>query len=236
MTFRDRMDRTWGLAAAVLVVALLAGGAFVAFLGRSTTNEPAAPQPVASGSTSEVATGPAPSDTEQQIPLKTPAGVKWELFRGAALPTGAGAGPTRVDGPVAAGFARTPLGALLALEQISARFAIAPDGGWRTVTMQQVVPSLGRDNYLKSREGQGDLPIPAEGWAQYVGFRFVTYTPDVAAIQLVNRNPSGSLKVSTSSVRWIDGDWKLEMQPDGSPDTGAMVVDDLSGFISFGGA
>ena len=80
-----------------------------------------------------------------------------------------------------------------------------------------------------------DTPDPPGTYGQTAGFRFVAFTPDVASIQLVTRFPtSGSLQIVTVTVKWVDGDWRLELQPDGGSSPTAQRISDLDGFVVWG--
>jgi hypothetical protein len=144
------------------------------------------------------------------VPTTAPVDVTWELFRGVALPTSPVHGPTRIDGPVHSGFARTPTGALLADAQINMRRFITPGDDWVDVTQAQLLPGVGRDAYVNLRSRVSD-ELPPEGLAQYIGFRFITYTPDLAVISLATRGDSGVVQAGTDTLRWVDGDWRLEI-------------------------
>ena len=160
--------------------------------------------------------------------------MTWALFQGVALPASQTAGPSRVAGPVYAGYARTPAGALVASEQIGVRHLITPGNGWRRVVEQQVVPGPGVDVFVAERARVTDFTPPGT-FGQTAGFRFVTYSPDVAVIQFVSRFADGSLQVTTSTVRWVTGDWKLQLQQDGSESPTAQSVGSLAGFVPWGG-
>jgi hypothetical protein len=43
------------------------------------------------------------------------------------------------------------------------------------------------------------------------------------------------MSVVTETVRWVDGDWKLELQPDGSTTPSRQSVTSVAGFIPWGG-
>ena len=236
-----RVRRTSIGVAAVVVVLIVAAGLFLAVRGGGssprTLPAPAAgssPLPAA-GASSPAAGGRAgPTDSEQRVPTTTPRGVTWSLYDGVALPFSAAAGPTRVDGPVAAGYAHTPLGALVAAEQIDSRSFVTPRGGWRQVTEQQVLPGPGRTAYIAARTKVSDEP-PAAGLGQTAGFRFVTYSPDVAVIEYASKFPDGHLQATTSTVRWSAGDWRLELQPDGSTSPTVQPISELTGYVPWAG-
>lgn len=173
------------------------------------------------------------------VPTSTPSDMSWSLFDGIALPSSVTAGPTRVDGAVHAGFAHTPEGALIADAQIAVRYLATPGTGWRDVLAQQVVQGPGVEAYTKERiaAGLGNVAhVDTAGVGQIVGFRFVTYTPSVAVIQVVVRFPSsGQYQVATNTVDWLDGDWKLQLLPDGSSASTIQQVNDLAGFVPWSG-
>lgn len=185
-----------------------------------------APRPTAK------ATTPLPTT----LPTAAPEGVSWSFFQGYALPSSKTAGPLRVNGPVHAGYAQSPEGALLAAVQIDARRLLTEGNSWRRVVEEQTVPSAGQDAFVEARATVDDVPVVPGEASQIAGFRFVTYSPDVAVIQFASRGQNGVLEVATNTVRWQDGDWKLEFQPDGGTSTPLQPAPDLAGFTIWGGS
>ena len=235
MTDNKRKSRVVLAAAALLVLVGLSAVALL--LGRGDGREPST-GPVVTGPSSAAepevsATAPPALDAE---PLAAaPEGVAWELFQGVALPTSRTDGPTRIDGPVHAGFSRTPTGALLADAQINYRTLVDTDvENLRQVSEAQLAEGPGRTAYLNllgQLEGRNDPP--ASGYAQIVGFRFITYTPDLAVISLATRDNAGRIQVTTDTLQWVDGDWRLELPPTGLQQP--QVVQDLTGYIPWSG-
>jgi hypothetical protein len=180
-----------------------------------------------------------PASVGTAVPTSAPSDISWSLFDGIALPSSSTAGPTRVDGAVHAGFAHTPEGALIADAQIAVRYLATPGTGWRDVLAQQVVPGPGVKAYSQERTaaGLGNVEhVDTAGVGQIVGFRFITYTPSVAVIQMAVRFPSsGQYQVATNTVDWLDGDWKLQLLPDGSSASTVQQVNDLAGFVPWSG-
>ncbi len=231
----------------VIGAALLAlAGALVAVvvIGSGRGRHPAVappPAPAAAGGQSTASSpvvappaGSSPTDRDLSIPVTTPAGLTWSLWHGEWEPYSRTAGPSHVDGAVAAGYARTPLGALIAAQQIGTRHLISPNGGWRTVTLAQVLPGTGRDRFLAARAAVSDDP-PAEGLAQPVAFRYVSWTRDQAVLQAVVRVPGrDGFQVTTSTLFWADGDWRLQLQPDGGESPIATQVPTPTGFVLWG--
>jgi len=140
-----------------------------------------------------------------------------------------------VTGDVARRYAHTAEGALLAAVQIGVRYLVAPD--WRAVVNVQVASGPGRDAYLALRQadpvGANATATPG-GYLQIAGFEEVTYSPATAVVQLLSRG-TGTYQVVTDTVVWQDGDWRLELQPDGSASPTAQQVGSAAGFIAFGG-
>lgn len=225
----------WVALALTLLLALAA--VLVITRGGGDQSDPAA-EPGASGLPRSPGTGD-PTATSDPVlatePLTAaPSGVQWELFQGVALPTSEAAGPSRVDGPVHAGFARTPTGALLAAAQIQYRSLVTPSlAGLQTVVDEQVVDGPGRTAYLNLISQLTDFEPPAEGFTQIIGFRYVTYSPDLAVITLATRGNSGKIQTGTDTLRWVDGDWQLELPANGLQQP--QVVQDLSGFVPWSG-
>ena len=231
----DRQGRGWTVAAAAVVALIVLAGVVVVLVTRESPQPPGAQQPATSAAPSASPAGPStPPATELAVPTAAPAGVSWSLFQGVALPSSPTAGPSRTEGPVHAGYAHTPEGALLAAVQVGYRHLITPRQGWRQVVQQQVVPGPGRDAFVRARAQVTTDEVPAGTYGQVAGFRFVTYSPDTAVIQFGTRFRSGTLQVTTSTVRWADGDWKLHLQPDGSASPTAQRVDNLAGFVAWG--
>jgi hypothetical protein len=197
------------------------------------TSESPLPSNPAIGTTTATGTAEA---TAVETP---PPDVSWALFDGIALPTSSTAGPTHVLGAVHAGFAHSPEGALIADTQIAVRYLATPGTGWRDVLSEQVVPGPGVNAYSKAREASGlaDVQrVDTAGVGQIVGFRFITYTSSVAVIQIVVRFPSsGQYQVATNTVDWLNGDWKLQLLPDGSSASTVQTINDLAGFVAWSG-
>jgi hypothetical protein len=66
------------------------------------------------------------------------------------------------------------------------------------------------------------------------GFRYLSYTDDAAVIGLVRRTPQGSFAMTTLTVRWVDGDWKLVAPPAGHWPAVTTTMTDLTGIVAWG--
>jgi hypothetical protein len=181
-----------------------------------------------SGSACHVPTG------SQAVPQYTPQGITWQLYQTVALPYSNTAGPMIVDGGVARCYAHDPLGALLAASQIPYRYLISPD--WRQVVQLQVTPGKGRQVYVAERSKVTNASGNQPGeYNQLAGFKFVTYSPAVAVVEIVTKNGNGGLQAGPDTVEWSDGDWKLQLQPDGSSSAQELPVTSLVGFATWSG-
>lgn len=230
-----------GTAAAVAVAVLvLLAAAAVALSGDRTpdpSNAAGLPAAPLRAPVSPAAGGPLPDDAAPAGPLLTAPSVSWELVTGVAVPVSATAGPHAVVGPVHAGFERSQTGALLAAAQISTRSVVTSGDGWRDVVARQVLPGAGRDVYSRLR-ALVDADAPPGTYGQFAGFRIIASTPDVAVVQLVTRfgaDASEALQVMAVTVKWVEGDWRLELQPDGGISPTGQLVSDLDGFVVWGG-
>ena len=140
------------------------------------------------------------------------------------------------DGLVA-GWAHTPRGAVLAALNIYARVLLAGDGQWQVLLDRTVLPGPGRDVLASyHRQSTGQLRAPDGGFEQIAGFRVISYDPNVAVVSVASqRLPTDPIQVTTSTVRWADGDWKAQLEPDGGESGYATQIPDLAsaGFVPF---
>jgi hypothetical protein len=170
----------------------------------------------------------------QAVPEYAPQGITWQLYQTVALPYSNAAGPLIVSGGVARCYAHDPLGALLAVSQIPYRYLISPD--WRQVVQRQVIPGTGEQSYVPERsQASNDGGNQPGDYNQLAGFQFVTYSPAVAVIEIASANDSGGLQAGPVTVDWSDGDWKLQLQPDGSSSPQELPISSLVGFASWSG-
>lgn len=233
-------------AVVLLLVVLAGGGLIVAHLNGGTNPHPAAgskpaglppvaggghtssPPPAAGGSGCSVPAG------SQTVPAVTPQGISWNLYQTVALPTSSTAGPARIEGDVARCYAHSPLGALLAASQIQARYLLAPD--WKSVLAAQVVDNPGRATFAAAREKITNTGGNQPGdYNQLAGFKFVTYSPTVAVIEFATKSSTDAMQATTTTVDYVDGDWKLELQHDGGTSPNALPVTSLVGFSIWAG-
>ena len=225
------------LAAGFLTVIVVLGVVVaVAGSGSESPDDSAPPVPASPlGAGGGKPLGCRPTDTSQQVPVSAPPGVTWELFQAIALPTSATAGPLVRQGGQRSCYARTPVGAMIASLQISARLTYS--ARWKAFLAHQVADGPGKVALARERERAGTSPpLPAGGVAQVAGFKFVTYGPDTAVVSLLTRLDPSTYVEGTFTVRWQAGDWRLELQPDGTPNAAGPKRSSLTGYVAWGGA
>lgn len=188
---------------------------------------------------------PASGSAAQPVLDQAPSGVKWTLYQGVAGPVSAHGPLVITEGGLARCFERSPAGALTAAWQISTRFVLASD--WEKVLDRQVVAGPGREVFRAQRAQVRLRPEDVGSYGQLAGFRFASYTPEVATIQLVSRFSAGAMQVNTVTVVWSGGekdgekdggkggDWRLQLQKDGSISPSVTPVSSVAGFIPWAG-
>lgn len=177
--------------------------------------------------------------TGERLLTRAPADVEWISFRTVLVPMSRTVGPAVVQGDVARCYAQTPTGALLATAQITARYFLAEN--WPRVVKKQVASGPGAEAYENQRYAaelsRGAAPAPVPGTIpQITGFKFVNYNADGAVVELARRLPDGTLQAFVHTVVWREGDWKLQLGPDGSDSTSGQQLTSLEGFVPWGGA
>lgn len=186
------------------------------------------------------------SDTDQTVPQQAPKGIKWKMRNGTALPTSKAAGPKLRDGAATYCYGHTPVGALLAGWDIAQGLHGA--GGQQVQQFDQLKQhSLVDNDYARQlrriaaeSDKGGDTEAGGGGDAnagQLAGFKFVSYSRQVATITLVAQfaGHEGAYQAQTITLRWQHGDWRYQIQP--GPRLAATVneVADLSDYIPFSG-
>ena len=231
------------LAAALLVVL---SGLAVAAWARLPASGAAAAKPAGPAGPSVVA-----GSGRQNQPV-TPhvnlAGLRWRNFYGVELPYSA-AGPRYTSGGIAAGFARTPLGALLAAVNIGVRAnaqwgpriftavirgqVTGPDAAVLLANCQAAYGQASQSDGVTGGQPLGDVDVTEEA------FRWVTYTPAAAIIELVSAGPGpqGTTVRASTQIQavWAGGDWKVIAPPGGDWGSAATALSSLRGYTAFPG-
>ncbi|MGW3391325.1 hypothetical protein [Streptomyces cinereoruber] len=240
----------WLLSAGFFLVLALLGGFAVFADDDGDTNAGQGPEATAapssdpaqgtpSGKPSNGTEEPRPAgcrtdDSDQAVPPKSPADLKWKIYQADLVPVSATAGPLLYDGAVWSCFARTPLGAVLALHSITSKMS---GSDWKAVTDKQIARGPGKDAFVATRSKEADKNATGAPGSDgtYVGFSMLTYTKDQATAMLLMRIADGKYGVATASVVWEDGDWKLRPTLKGSLTESITFVGGPEGFVLWGG-
>ncbi len=234
------------LPAAALAITLIGGLAFAA------SRHPAASSGVAASPVPPASPG-SPAGTasqgQPQAPQVSLTGLRWYDFHGVGLPFSAVAGPREVSGGLAAGFARSPLGALLAAVNIAVRANAQWGPRIFTPVIRGQVTGPGAAALLAGCQAAYDQASQAAGVTgggplgnvdvAEQAFRWVSYTPDAAVIDLVSAGPGSqgtTVRATTQiNVVWDGGDWKVIAPPGGDWGNSAAALSSLAGYTLFPG-
>jgi hypothetical protein len=232
------------LAAAVTIV-ILSAALTLALTARRSPAPAAHNRPTSSASSAGIAVGQA----QPQLPQVSLQGLQWSEFYGIELPFSVQAGPHDTRGGLAAGFAHSPLGALLAAVNIGVR----ANAQWGPAIFGQEirghVTGAGAAALLAGCQAAYTHASQSEGVtggrplgdvdAAEEAFRWVAYTPASAVIDLVSAGPGSqgtTVRASTRlQVLWDRTDWELVAPPGGSWPNSASVLSSLTGYTVFPG-
>ncbi|HEY7429966.1 MAG TPA: hypothetical protein VH641_04450 [Streptosporangiaceae bacterium] len=176
-------------------------------------------------------------------------GLSWMNFDGMQLPVSATNGPRDIRGGLASEFADTPRGALLAAINIGVRTAAQ----WGTaifrptITRQVTGPDAAAllraetSTYAQLRAAarvRSGHPA-GRGYAAEAGYRFVTWSPASATVDVVTAGPTASGATALASTRvqilWQRGDWRVIAPPGGNWANAAIAISSLTGYTTFPG-
>jgi hypothetical protein len=247
--FRGRRRLRRALIATFVVIgvgAAWAGVALTAHPGTETHDSRAQAAP-AKKFPSTPATTVSPSAGRALVPKTDLAGLGWTDFGGIELPVSRSGGPHYVRGDLAWGFADTPLGALLAAVNIGVRANAqwGPDVFGPTIRNQVTGSDAAalladcRASYEQAIQGEG-VPAGQSLGRAYVteeAFRWVTYTPVIAAVDVVSAGPGDQgttvRAVTRIEVEWSGTDWQVIAPPGGDWGNSAAPLTSLTGYTRF---
>jgi hypothetical protein len=201
-----------------------------------------APSPQGSGG---VAASPAPAGTKPP-PTIGPLDVTFvDYVGGLRLPVSPTAGPADIGGNLASGFARSPMGAVMAGAHISTRTAgVLGEPVWRPTIERQVVGPY-KDALLQNAllHGRPGVPKPGDRVAgsdsRLLGWQWDSYSDDVAVVRHLMSQLDGARTLYLATrveTRWIDGDWRLVAPVQGSWTKASEFVTGTAGFNLYGRA
>ncbi|MGQ4377273.1 hypothetical protein ACN6K9_007902 [Streptomyces sp. SAS_267] len=235
-------QRSWILSAGFLLVLLVLAGATMLSGGDGTPADASGggkASPSAEGDADRHGGGadarPAgcrTDDSDQAKPTRAPKDFTWKADGTGLVPVSRTVGPLTFHGPVWSCFAHTPMGSVMAAHTITDHLSFP---GWRDVVDRQVVPGAGRDALVASRTAAGDRPASGEAdGGGYAGFTVLSYDKEKSTVMFVVRVP-GKNAYGTASVtlRWLDGDWKLAPDADGTVYSGMSQISGTKGFVTW---
>jgi hypothetical protein len=176
--------------------------------------------------------------------------VKWTDYSGLVhLPASPNDGPRDLSNGLARGFARTPLGALLAAVNIAVRAnavwgptvfeatikhqVVGGDADTMLTAMRQTYEELRRQAGVAQGAPLGRPVVQIEA------YRWQGYTPLEATVDMVTaRRGDDDLiyRMATRiQVRWDTGDWRVLAPPGGAWGSAATPVDSTDGYTAFTG-
>ncbi|WP_431679094.1 hypothetical protein [Kitasatospora sp. KL5] len=253
---RDQWDgpfwqqRSW-MVAAVFLTSLLSIGAAGLMAGRDSGNggkpvaaassaapaagptttaaSPAAPAVSASAGDGDRGPGCRTDDTDQARPTKAPEGTEFKLTGVTLVPTSRTAGPLVQDGGVWRCFAHTPEGAARAAAVINA--VDTPRDDWEASARLQLTPQEAARRYVDNRKAD-PFGEPLKGVViKMMGFAIQTYSPEQCTVMMLASAGPDRYLVVTRTVRWVDGDWRMLADQDGSLGQKALTVGGTNGFV-----
>ena len=223
-----------GAVVALIVVAALA----VAFTGGDDSKPPRADGGPAASTPSQFSSASS-SGCDQpagsQLPPVAAPQNKWELVGKLVAPTapdGAGPGKTAPNG-LRSCFAHDPTGALFAAVNW---FGYTSDAAQLTAALNSLTaPGPGRDRLIELTAND-PASVIGEGGYQVAGFSYLTYTGDVAMMNLA-LDVAGTGQVTLPvTLQWSGTDWLVEVPADGQITAGLKPLDNLAGYVPWSGA
>jgi hypothetical protein len=116
------------------------------------------------------------------------------------------------DRDVARCFAHDAEGALIASVRIQQQILGATASTW-PIAAEGLAPgpdtdalSAQMDTLLAERPASADTNTP---FAAVAGFKFLSYSPATAVVELVYRTTSGGLYTASQTMHWVGGDWRI---------------------------
>jgi hypothetical protein len=232
------------LPVAAVAVVILSTALALALTARPSSSPAAHGRPASSDSS-----GTAASPARPQLPQVSLQGLRWSEFYGIELPFSVQAGPHDTRGGLAAGFAHSQLGALLAAVNIGVRAnaqwgpriftavirsqVTGPDAAALLANCEAAYGQASQSRHVTDGQPLGTVDVTEEG------FRWVAYTPTAAILDLVSAGPGSQGSTARASTQveavWDGGDWKLVAPPGGDWGSAATGLSSLSGYTVFPG-
>ena len=221
---------------AIFLAVVLVGGGIAAVVGAVNGNRNTAdPTPSRSASSTSDSVPASAKSTcglkgyETTSSLTAAPKAKWDLVGTIAAPSdpkGTGPGVTSSDG-VRSCYSHTAEGALYAIVNY---YAQATDARLLPHIADLVAPGEGKDAALK--KAAGDSADASTTRLQVAGFKVNNYSTSEATIDVVwtVTSEDNTLVSMPMVMKWVDGDWKVEVTASGDFPFTASAVQSLGGY------
>lgn len=220
---------------ALVVVAALVLTAVNVFGGSEDSQAKPKGEGSSSKSENESVCGLKPGKSSETTLTSAPPKTEWRLVDRMAAPKVEGSGPGKIeDDQFGYCFAQSPTGAVVAAANIGA----STNSSERQVKTYDklAVPGPGRDKILKSlKQGDPGTGAPEGVSVQIAGFKVQRYSAKEATVDLAVEVDGESYMSAPMDLRWVDGDWKVVVNDDGTV-YDSQPLSDLSGYVIWSGA
>ena len=225
-----------GAVVALIVVAALA----VAFTGGDDSKPPRAeggPAAATPSQSSSANSSGCDQPAGSQLPPVAAPQSKWELVGKLVAPTapdGAGPGKTAPNG-LRSCFAHDPTGALFAAVNW---LGTTTDEQLAPLAFESLTaPGPGRDTVQRMFAADPSSVLGKNpGGFQVSGFTFLTYTGDVAMMNIAVASLGGGQGSLPVTLQWSGSDWMLELPADGQIGNQIQRLDSLAGYVPWSGS
>lgn len=168
-----------------------------------------------------------PAAAEKPSITEAPNIAHWSSMNGVLVPIGETDGPTSALWEPLTGFSHTPQGAALAAIGQSVQLSTASDKSWSKILSVVAAPGEARDAYAVQRAQISSTgTVDPDVVPTILGYTFEQYSPDEAAVDVVQRFPDDSLAATRTDVVWTGADWKLDL-PTAETAVGATALTEL---------
>ena len=216
MTTPKTLNKGWWISLGIVVVVAIL--AVVLFVNPS----PKTPEPIAAPTTSATAQAVGGCNVPQGDTSSKPAmpkDLRWTAAKGITWPVSDTYGPTQDKDGYGICFARSPLGAALAMASF---YGEANTQDPKKAMEIYAMDSIGKTVALSQATSSSD-DSDSSGPIAFAGFSTDSFTPDEAQMTLVFAAGGASTGYVglPSTMVWLDGDWKLKVLDNGETYAGA---------------
>lgn len=215
------------------IVAVVAILAIIIFVNPAPKNPAPIAEPTVT-STAEIVSGCNVPEGDTSSKPAIPTDLRWEAAKGTTWPVSDTYGPTREKDGYGTCFARSPLGAALAMATF---YGMGSSADPKKATEIYVMDSAGKTAALNEPDSPSVDSASGDPVA-FAGFSTDSFTPDEAQITLViaiAKSPTGYVGLPSTLV-WVEGDWKLKILDNGQTSAGEATKPVAGQFTPWGGS